>query len=391
MLQRFLPLLLFLLTHGCSPADRATQDTYFSLHGSFENASEIMLTIYELTTSELIPVDSIMTDNKGQFSYTAEIAEPGFFIISANQANRLTLVVEPGEVINVSGNVERLPAEHSIDGSPGSVLLSSLNTRLLKNYQKVDSLAEIFQASQHKDNFPEIKNGLDEAYADIFSDQQEYVKNFIRENPKSLASIIASYQFFGNQLLLSEQEHFEYFESLASSLSEVYPENKHVIDLNRRINRHKRELHQRRQNEKNLAIGAAAPEIVLPDPDGNMVALSSLRGSYVLIDFWAAWCAPCREANARLREIYSKYHDYGFDIYAISLDRTREQWIQGIREDSITWPQVSDLRFWSSPVVNLYNISGIPYALLIDPEGKIIKKGTTPDQLEQFLADRFGF
>ncbi len=391
MMKRLLYfLLLSVLLTNCKMDDAQQEVDYFVLKGQLNNASRLMLEIQELTTSDLIPVDSFETDTQGMFSYRGKLEEAGYFILRADRDNFITLVVEPGEEIFIRGDADHLPIHHQIEGSEGSARLSELNRHLKQNYQKVDSLAEVFQESQYQQNFFEIRSTLDSAYREIFESQQAYVKQFIRDNPYSLASIIALYQYFGNQLLLRESEHFEYFELLSRSLSEIYPTNRHVLDLNRRVSRYKRNEAQRRLAQENLAAGNEAPEIVLPDPNGNMQALSSLRGNYVLIDFWAAWCAPCREANPKLKRIYEKYNQSGFEIYGISLDRTREQWLQGIEEDDIAWIQVSDLRFWSSPVINLYNVEGIPYAILIDPDGRIIKKGIKPDELEELLAGIFG-
>ncbi len=391
MMKRLRYFVLFpVLLANCQMNDAHRDVDHFVLRGQLNNANRLMLEVQELTTSDLIPVDSFETDSQGVFSYRGKLDEAGYFILRVDRDNYITLVVEPGEEIFVRGDADNLTIQHHVEGSEGSVLLSALSRRLKRNYQKVDSLAEVFRTSQYKQDFFELRSTLDSAYREIFDDQQAYVKQFIRDNPHSLASIIALYQYFGNQLLLRENEHFEYFELLSRSLSEVYPTNRHVLDLSRRVSRHRRNEAQRLMAQENLAPGNEAPEIVLPDPDGNMQALSSLRGNHVLIDFWAAWCAPCREANPKLKALYEKYNRSGFEIYGISLDRTREQWLQGIREDDISWIQVSDLRFWNSPVISLYNVEGIPYAILIDPDGRIMKKGIDPDELEEVLAGIFG-
>lgn len=140
---------------------------------------------------------------------------------------------------------------------------------------------------------------------------------------------------------------------------------------------------------ENLAVGNPAPEIVLPCPDGVRIPLSAFRKNYVLIDFWASWCTPCRKANKKLRKIYNHYNHYGFEIYGISLDRAKDQWLQGISDDSITWTQVSDLRSWNSPAVSLYNVKRVPYTVLVCPEGTIIKKNLSVEELEDYLASVF--
>jgi len=137
-----------------------------------------------------------------------------------------------------------------------------------------------------------------------------------------------------------------------------------------------------------LPVGEVAPEIALPDTQGKINKLSSLRGKYVLIDFWAAWCGPCRREAPNLVRIYNKYKEKGFEIYGVSLDRDKNSWLGAIESDNLDWVHVSDLKYWQSDVVGLYGFSGIPYTVLIDREGKIIAKGLRGEQLENKLAEK---
>ncbi|TVR42474.1 MAG: AhpC/TSA family protein [Bacteroidia bacterium] len=377
------------LMFSCQFGDESIEADYFILKGKMDHAEHLLLSLEELTTTDLIPVDSFETNAYGEFSYRGNLQEAGYFILRLDRDNYITLVVEPGENIYITGDANSFHINHTIQGSAGSVLLSDLQRNLHRNYKKVDSLTMVFRESQYQPNFYEVRKDLQQTYRDIVEDQREFVKNFIRNNPRSLASIIALYQYFGNTLLLNEQDHFEYFVLLSESLSEEYPANRHVLDLSRRVTHQQRQEFQRQLNRDNLAAGSPAPEIILPDPDGEMVALSSLRGNYVLIDFWATWCAPCRKGNQLLKDVYERFQPMGFEIYAISLDRTREQWLNGIESDGVTWTQVSDLRFWNSPVVNLYSVERIPYNILIDPEGRILDKGITHTELENILSEVF--
>ena len=136
-----------------------------------------------------------------------------------------------------------------------------------------------------------------------------------------------------------------------------------------------------------INIGDQAIEINLPNPNGEYVKLSSFRGKYVLVDFWASWCGPCRMENPNVVNLYKKYKDKGFEIYGVSLDMDKKSWLEAIQKDNLTWTQVSDLAYWNSIVVANYRISGIPATVLLDKEGKIIAKDLRGPELEAKLKE----
>lgn len=130
-----------------------------------------------------------------------------------------------------------------------------------------------------------------------------------------------------------------------------------------------------------------APDFTLQDTYGQPVSLSSFKGSYVLVDFWASWCKPCRRENPGIVKVYHKYHSKGFSILGVSLDEEKDEWIAAIEKDNLEWPQVSDGKGWQGSVVDLYGVRGIPMNFLLDKEGRIIDKGLRGELLEQKLAE----
>jgi peroxiredoxin len=166
--------------------------------------------------------------------------------------------------------------------------------------------------------------------------------------------------------------------STAEKLKKEWPDYSHAKDFIAMVD-----------GMKVTAIGQMAPEISLPDPDGKIIPLSSMRGQYVLVDFWAKWCGPCRKENPNIVRAYNKYKDKGFTVFGVSLDRSKEDWLQGIREDGLTWTHVSDLKFWQSEAAKTYNVTAIPFSILLNPEGVIIAKNLRGAALDEKLEEIF--
>ena len=137
---------------------------------------------------------------------------------------------------------------------------------------------------------------------------------------------------------------------------------------------------------KLLAVGQTAPDFEMASVDGKKIKLSQFRGQYVLLDFWASWCAPCRQENPNLVKQYHAFKDKGFTIFGVSLDANKDLWLKAIKDDKLTWTHVSELKQWDSNIVKLYSIEGIPMSFLLDKQGKIIGKNLRAEQLSELLT-----
>lgn len=211
--------------------------------------------------------------------------------------------------------------------------------------------------------------------ADRYKNYQQNARNtnieaFIKEQPASIVSAFVLYRYFSPSL--SADEVVKYTNLLDPSLAGTQ-----YVKL----------LRELPASLRSTAIGEKAPDFELPNPEGKLVKLSDHFGKYLLVDFWAAWCGPCRRENPNIVRVFNKYKDKGFSVFGVSLDSKKEAWVQAIQKDGLHWPQVSDLLFWDSGPAKLYGIRGIPGNVLLDPSGKIIARNLRGEDLEKKLAE----
>jgi peroxiredoxin len=223
---------------------------------------------------------------------------------------------------------------------------------------------------------------------------QSYIKKFINENKNSpcllmLLGEIQNPMDFKNELMIIKnvvQEKFEkqkYLKEVVKLIEQAKQQENYLFQQKNRANEEKN-----LRKQLGINIGAIAPEINLKSPDGKFIALSSLKGKVVLLDFWASWCRPCRAENPNVVRLYNKYKDKGFTVYSVSLDQKKDKWLAAINQDQLTWSNhVSELTGWKSSAGNKYGVSSIPKTFLIDAKGKIIAYDLRGNDLEKKLSE----
>jgi peroxiredoxin len=384
-----IPVLAIAILSGC--AGNKADESSFVVHGKLTNSKKDSVYLQELTVKNLVGVDSLVVSDEGEFYFKVKPKEIGFYILKLKKNNFITLLIDKGENVEVTADAKQLLKSYTVSGSKGSERIRELNAHLQVSYEKVDSIAAVYNENKSKGSpdILKIKASCDSTYKDIFLDQKSFLKSFIDKNTNSLACLIAIYQQFGREFMFNfnNEEDLAYYEKLDKALFAAYPENQHAKDLHERVAEIKRMEAERQLAENKLAIGSEAPDFTLETPAGASVSLSSFKGKCVLIDFWASWCAPCRAANPNMVKLYKKFKDKNFTILGVSLDKDKDSWTTAIKKDNLTWTQVSDLKYWSSPVAKLYNVEAIPYSVLIDKDGKIVAKGLEPDSLSLKIAE----
>ena len=361
----------------------------FTVSGNIKMGNGAKLYLNELKTNNIIKVDSTILDDEGNFSFSGISNIPSFFALKSGN-NYITLILKNNDRVIVTANMEDFAASAEIEGSPESQRALGLRKKLEYNIQRLDSMGTYYKSILGTREINKVRDSLNKLSEQIITHHTNETKAFIEENPASLGSLMALYQQIApRRYVLNPEEHFEYFSMVDSALYNILPESEAVINLHSQILEIKRQKAQNENIESKVGIGIKAPEIILPNQFGDTVKLSDLKGKYVLIDFWASWCKPCRLENPILVKNYTKYHEKGFEIFQVSLDKKEEAWLEAIEKDNLTWIHVSDLKFWNSEAAALYHVQSIPANFLIDKKGIIIAKNLRGDALEAKLSELF--
>jgi peroxiredoxin len=372
-----------LIMTGCA------KQANFTIDGKLNGSSKDSLIFEEMTEKSLEPRATIMTDASGAFSFSDTAANPRLFFIRTTQKEYVMMMVMAGEKINITADKGKINETVKISGSPQSELVLEMNRQLIRATDKLDSLGAQFQSLKGRGNDPEAETWIQTQYGKLMEEQKTYITDFIQKHSTEPASLLALSNQLGQQPVLNPRTDFDLFEKVDVQLFKRYPKSALVLNLHKYVAAMRPQIQTANSQAKLTGTGAIAPEISLPDPDGKTQSLSSLRGKIVLVDFWAGWCAPCRRENPNLVKAYNKYHSKGFEIFQISLDKTKPEWVAAIKQDGLNWIHVSDLKYWGSPVARQYGIESIPANYLLDKDGKIIGSNLRGADLEAELDKLF--
>ncbi|MGB1040071.1 MAG: TlpA family protein disulfide reductase [Flavobacteriales bacterium] len=311
--------------------------------------------------------------NKATYWITDEFAERLLYIKPLESDFPFVVHINSEESVKAKTKLPDLHQNLSILGSPES---KSANEFLYKmeGYKTAVKKAE---EKLYKDETADGQYYYDSIIQSVTADSKDYLKDRISKESNTSILLLAS------SFIDYEQDYKELL-VLESKLKDNYSHSESYKKIKKSI--FKYEMSQKRVNR----IGEESPVLILPGVNGEDVSTDVHSGNYILIDFWASWCKPCRAEHPRLTRLYSEYHDSGLEIYSISLDRDKAKWIKAIKKDQLNWPDhVSNLSMFNSPAVKIFNVNSLPSNVLVDREGKVVAFNLKGQRLENKLKQIF--
>ncbi len=368
----------------------ANHDLQVQLKGVIEGCTGENIIIEEMGAREYIPLDTAVCNASGAFEISFTADQTAFYVLRFGKSGYITLLMEPGESVEFAGTNEQF-GNYNVDGSPGSELLRTLN---IEHKRALKALGEISRKNMQymsSPEYPEMKMEFDRQFDSITAQFRTYSLQYIHKNKESLAILVALYNLYGQGLpVFDPGMDFGIYSFVDSVLMVNYSDFEAVQLLHAQVIESEQLLDENHPIEP-LEKGKIAPDFVSSRPEGEELALSDLRGNYVLLNFWAGWSQLSRDENSSLLEAMNTYGDRNLKILQVSLDENRKVWLDAIEEDQLKWDHVSDLNRWDTPVVDLYGVDRIPFMVLIDPEGRIMETNLFGAELIKELEHIFTY
>jgi thiol-disulfide isomerase/thioredoxin len=365
-----------------------------NLTGSVLASDEVIIS--EIRPDQLVALDTIAIED-GVFRYSLPVEGPVFLLMEFTTGSRVPVLIQADDEITLTINDTVPFGTFDVQGSASVAKMARQRKLLVETANFFDSINYVNALYADSSNFHEVRQQLNDALRDRLDKHRIALQEIIDEDTSDLSNIMAFYQSLARIEFFDVERDIAYYKKVDNGLQSAYPENEHAQYFHEKLVDYEKALQRQKEvalAAENVTVGSIAPNITLPNPDGEELNLSDLRGKVVLIDFWASWCGPCRRANPYLVELYDQYNSKGFEIFSVSLDGVPQQanamndWRFAIESDSLTWPNhVSDLKGYESEVVTLYGFEGIPFTVLVDESGTIIAKNLRGQALGDKLAE----
>ena len=353
--------------------------------GNVENGVDKTVYLTYFIDGRLEVIDSCLVKKNGKFELSAENIEPDFYRVSFTSDNFALLILSKGQKVILTGDANNFNTSYSVKGSFES---EQIKKYVIGLSEYKDSLSAINKLRSDVNVSPEQRKNLATKQEQMKTQLNILKHDYINKNYNNLSVLITMSS-------LDDIKDYNLFKKIEKGLSESSPNSKYYASVKTKVEQIDKKIKEQDELKKKNASsqpGKLAPELNFPGLDGKVITLASLRGKYVLIDFWASWCGPCRKENPNVVRAYNKYKEAGFTVFSVSLDRDKNRWEQAIIKDGLIWPNhVSDLKAWQSAAVTKYGFRGIPHTVLIDKEGRILQKNLRGQTLENKLEEIFGF
>jgi len=375
-LKKAFAILPFAAVIICSGTQSFAQNGKYLLKGNIPGTSGKIYLEHELNGNP-VKIDSAKVFN-GEFVFKGSVKSPGFYSLNNKSFKYPIQFILENSAITVTKTADSL-AMVEIKGSSAQEVYKSfykgpwkeITTTAGDIYGRLDKAEKAAKAAGTKvDSL--TRAGLDREFADLDKKNQMAVKAYISQHSSSAGAAAIIYERF------ISYPNFPVARELFAGLTEEARQSD-IGDM----------ITKALATDAKTAKGKAAPAISMTNKDGKIVHLSDFKGKYVLIDFWASWCGPCRKENPNVVAAYKKYHDKGFEILGISLDSKKDAWLKAIEADGLTWTHVSELKGWQNSAAKEYGVTAVPASFLIDPNGNVVGKDLRGEELNQTLAQLF--